>query len=406
MAIDAGKETEKAPEYLEYTDEEWRKMDDGEELIAYGKAAIEGWTNMAFQEPPKNPFERFLYSIGLLVQTVQSMLMFPAALGGFLLEESCQTYGMGAYLLSTADLYEDMEPYTTDYIKFIKKTEQGAKNLAALSPVTGGAVLIYMQSAKVSARAMRTVAIEGHKKKLKEDQEQRNKELKEQKDATVRLNSRPSLSEIWIDGENTEALTPDTIENLKPGDHNIELRHYNSMEEEWNIASYTISVEAGKRYEMMLPIEEDVKGEEEIEEEPTEKEEPKLPEFLTVESNGDLAKDGDTFKAVNDEWVRLIGIDTPESGRPFYEEAKQELQEQIEDKALTLKIQTSRPFDTYGRTLAEVRNYKGNINVAMLSKGLAKQNWFEEDTFDRTRYQAAEDLAKQRGLGIWKEKYG
>jgi len=40
--------------------------------------------------------------------------------------------------------------------------------------------------------------------------------------------------------------------------------------------------------------------------------------------------------------------------------------------------------------------------VQLLAQGLARQDWFEEDLFDRTRYSAAEELAKSRKLGIWK----
>jgi len=126
-----------------------------------------------------------------------------------------------------------------------------------------------------------------------------------------------------------------------------------------------------------------------------------MPKFLTAEITGDVVKDGDTFVTISGEIVRLIGIDTPELGRPYASEAANFLQENIEDKKLTIKIQTARPFDTYGRTLGEVRNYKGNINVQLLAQGLARQDWFEEDLFDRTRYSAAEELAKSRKLGIW-----
>jgi endonuclease YncB( thermonuclease family) len=463
-------------------------------LMEHGEGLHRTWVELAYQEPPQDLLGRILWSAGVLGQLVISLFTFSAALACFLLEEAVQSYGMGAYMLSTADAYEELDQYLNGYDAFIDGAETGALSLATLSPMTGGAVVLYMEAAKQGAAAFRHVAQKGLLEKAAYDKKTRHALMLKNKYGELRLSSRPSNAEIWLNGENLEVLTPETLEYLPAGTHEIELRYYDSTNEQWSIKAETITIEAGSRKELMIQIPPKITSNEEEEEnmkqhgeirlkstptdarifldgkdtelltpetfdklepgkhvfklirympqteetiqmtktitietgerkeiifnlhdmtetstdveEDVEHDEEMMPAFLTVEATGDVAKDGDTFKATNDEWVRLIGIDTPEAGRPFYEEAKKELQEQIEDKELTLKIQTSRPFDIYERTLAEVRNYKGNVNVAMLSKGLARQNWFEEDTFDRTRYQAAEDLAKQRGLGIWKEKYG
>lgn len=375
-------------------------------VIDHGEGLHKTWTNLTYEEPPDDLFGRILWTGGVLGQLFVSLATFPAALGAFLLEEAVQTYGMGAYMLATADAWETLNEYVKGYKQFIAAQNVAAKTLATVNPTTGGAVLIYMEAAKIGADAFAEVAKIQYNKQVKYDEEARKKELERMKYGEIRIESRPSLAEIWIDEKNTEKLTPETLEELEPGTHTLTLRRYNTQTESWDIYSTLIGISKGKRKEILVPIPEGVMGEEETDEETQEKEEQKLPEFLTAEVTGDIAKDGDTFITINDEYIRLIGIDTPESGRPFYEEAKEYLQNEIEDKALDLKIQTDRPFDQYGRTLAEVRNYKGNINVAMLAKGYARQDWFEEDTLNRTRYEAAEQLAKKRGLGIWKEKYG
>jgi len=449
----------------------------------------EEWVKVAYKKPPEDLWGRIWWYGRVLTQMILATFTLPAALGGFLLEEGVQSMGMGGYLLSTADRWEELIDYTDHMETFIDTAEMAAKNLAYMAPITGGAVLMYMEAARKQTMAFKRSAWYNWMKQLETDDIQRLKELNKQTYGSIRMSSSPSQAEIWLDNINTEQLTPQTYKDMNPGDYEIQLRHYSKQRETWDVWAGTISITAGKHKEIMLHIPETIKGEEEptpgattgtlrllsapsnaqiwlngtdtgmltpetfknmepgtyhielrafsrklkiwdsyafdveikldeklemkvnipgeaydairtpdeIDEEDT----PKLPDFIKAEVTGDRAKDGDTFVTISDETVRLIGIDTPELGRPYASLAAKFLQDNIEDKELTIKIQTHRPFDIYGRTLAEVRNYKGNINVALLAAGLARQDWFEEDIFDRTRYQAAEDLARARGVGIW-----
>jgi len=78
--------------------------------------------------------------------------------------------------------------------------------------------------------------------------------------------------------------------------------------------------------------------------------------------------DGDTFKVKNGwEWdekkgdtIRPTGYNTPEKGKPGYEQAKQKLKELILEK--TVDIRSAKIVDEWGRLVADV--YYNNKNLA------------------------------------------
>jgi len=376
-------------------------IDVGQALMDHGGGLTDTWMKLAYQKPPEDFWGRLLWTAGTLGQLVLSLFTFPAALGVFMLEESIQAYSMGGYMLSTANQWGLLLDYLDGFDSFLDGTDYGIKTLATISPITGGAVMMYQSAARAQAAAFRQTAQYKYLKQLETDEKQRIAALATQKYGSIRIISSPSQAEVWLDNVNMETLTPQTYEGLEAGEHSIQLRYYSKKREVWDIWAGTVNITAGKHKEIYLHIPESVSGEEEVPGAEEETDTDKLPKFLTAEITGDIVKDGDTFVTISGEIVRLIGIDTPELGRPYASEAAEYLQDNIEDKKLTIKIQTDKPFDVYGRTLGEVRNYKGNINVAILAAGLARQDWFEEDLFDRTRYQAAEELAKTRRIGIW-----
>ena len=73
-----------------------KSIDDAKELLSIGGDMFETWTSLAYQKPPNDILGRILWSAGVLGQLIISVFTFPAALGAFLLEESVQSYGMGA----------------------------------------------------------------------------------------------------------------------------------------------------------------------------------------------------------------------------------------------------------------------------------------------------------------------
>lgn len=109
--------------------------------------------------------------------------------------------------------------------------------------------------------------------------------------------------------------------------------------------------------------------------------------------------DGDTIKIQNDQTLRLLGINTPEKNQPYYQEAKQFLIQQIQNKTIEIEIHS---VDKYGRTLAYVFLHNQNINTEILSQGLATLYYYDKDSHYQELKQA-EELARLNQLGLWKK---
>ncbi|MEX0933107.1 MAG: thermonuclease family protein [Candidatus Pacearchaeota archaeon] len=88
----------------------------------------------------------------------------------------------------------------------------------------------------------------------------------------------------------------------------------------------------------------------------------------------DRVIDGDTF-VTGIENVRLLGINTPERGEEFYEEAKNFLENLILNKEVTLKYLGERE-DKYGRTLAYIYFNGKNINLKLVENGFANYYFY------------------------------
>ena len=79
--------------------------------------------------------------------------------------------------------------------------------------------------------------------------------------------------------------------------------------------------------------------------------------------------DGDTIES-NKTSIRLLGINSPERGEFYYEEAKEFLEELILNKTVNLKYGKER-YDKYQRVLAYVFLDNTNINLLLVKNGLA-----------------------------------
>jgi len=109
--------------------------------------------------------------------------------------------------------------------------------------------------------------------------------------------------------------------------------------------------------------------------------------------------DGDTIELSTGEGVRLIGIDTPELNEPYYSEAKNRLQELIEDKLVVLESDFE-DTDKYGRLLRYVFLDEENINIEMVEEGYAYAYVFSDIKY-KEEIMAAENYAKDLRIGIW-----
>lgn len=125
----------------------------------------------------------------------------------------------------------------------------------------------------------------------------------------------------------------------------------------------------------------------------------------TADPEGDevichYVQDGDTFKLPDNETrVRLWGIDAPEKGQAYADEARNRLKELCEGKAVRLEMKAS---DHYGRKVAIVWQGKKNINLQMVKEGLAwHYAYYAPDAKDLAD---AEKAARKAHRGLWKDK--
>lgn len=112
--------------------------------------------------------------------------------------------------------------------------------------------------------------------------------------------------------------------------------------------------------------------------------------------------DGDTLVLSNNEHVRLIGINTPESERYFYGEAKEVLKLLVLNKNVRLEKDVD-DRDTYGRLLRYV--YLGNlfVNLEMVKRGFANVFTFPPNVKYTDKFIEAEREARTNDIGLWEK---
>ncbi len=108
--------------------------------------------------------------------------------------------------------------------------------------------------------------------------------------------------------------------------------------------------------------------------------------------------DGDTLSLDNSQKIRLLGINTPESNQPYYQEAKKFLTQKTQNK--TIQIESQGP-DKYSRILAHIFIDNENINAQILSQGLATLYYYDHDQY-YDELKKAEEFARTNQLGLWK----
>ncbi|MEX2515093.1 MAG: thermonuclease family protein [Candidatus Paceibacterota bacterium] len=124
--------------------------------------------------------------------------------------------------------------------------------------------------------------------------------------------------------------------------------------------------------------------------------------------------DGDTINidvATGSDFVRLIGIDTPEidweaSGRPeaacFGWEARDFLVGKLEGETVRLVGDPRQPsVDEYDRRLAYVYLDGELINQTLLEEGYARELTVGDGYEKQESFRAAEEAARQEGTGLW-----
>jgi micrococcal nuclease len=129
------------------------------------------------------------------------------------------------------------------------------------------------------------------------------------------------------------------------------------------------------------------------------------PESLRSEHVVTHVIDGDTVIIDTDERVRLLGIDTPERGECYFEEATTFATEQLMGRTVMLeRDETDR--DTYERLLRYVFittevGEETLFNTTLVAEGYAELLSIPPDRRYRTELQAAQARARESQLGRW-----
>ena len=144
----------------------------------------------------------------------------------------------------------------------------------------------------------------------------------------------------------------------------------------------------------------------EPEEEPEENVTEEPQENFTQDYNMTVTEviDGDTFYLGNGDKVRMLGINTPESGRPYAQEATDFLTNMILGKEVTLVNDSKNPdIDSYGRLLSHVYVNDSLINFEMIQEGFAFWYPYSSGTDFDSVYEEAQVVASNNAVGLWTE---
>ena len=111
--------------------------------------------------------------------------------------------------------------------------------------------------------------------------------------------------------------------------------------------------------------------------------------------------DGDTLDLDNGERVRLSGINTPEKGECYYQEAKNKLSELVLNKKVYLEKDRS-DRGKYGRLLRYIYVEDIMVNYYLVGEGYARvYDKYKEDTKRYYELKDFEYFAVREERGVW-----
>ena len=109
--------------------------------------------------------------------------------------------------------------------------------------------------------------------------------------------------------------------------------------------------------------------------------------------------DGDTLDLSTGQRVRLKGINTPEPTMQYYTEAKNLLQNMVQNRLVQIEFHGT---DKYGRFLGYIFLEDKNINKEILQQGLGTLYYYNKDSHYKELEQA-EEFARLNQRGLWKK---
>jgi micrococcal nuclease len=110
--------------------------------------------------------------------------------------------------------------------------------------------------------------------------------------------------------------------------------------------------------------------------------------------------DGDTIELQDGRRVRYLGIDTPETGEPYYSEATARNKELVEGKVVCLQ-KGNRDRDEYDRLLRYVYVDGVFVNAELVAQGCATSYIFDPDERYSQVLVQLEQYAKMKNRGLW-----
>jgi len=111
--------------------------------------------------------------------------------------------------------------------------------------------------------------------------------------------------------------------------------------------------------------------------------------------------DGDTLDLNNSNRVRLSGINTPETGECYYQEAKERLEKLVLNKDVILEKDIT-DIDKYGRLLRYIYTSNLLVNSLLVEEGYARvYDKYKDDTKKYDELKEVEIIAKNNNLGVW-----
>lgn len=119
--------------------------------------------------------------------------------------------------------------------------------------------------------------------------------------------------------------------------------------------------------------------------------------------------DGDTVILKDGEQIRYLGIDAPERGKPYFQEAKEYNQKLVADQQITLEYEPDKDKDFFDRTLAYVfisdePGAKKMVNLLIVEEGLANLNLYTGLKYQQ-EFLEARKWAREHHYGIWFEEF-
>jgi len=119
-----------------------------------------------------------------------------------------------------------------------------------------------------------------------------------------------------------------------------------------------------------------------------------------VQAVGGSVADGDTFSTLGGDVIRLLGVDAPEHGEPFSQQAKRRLRQLVVGREVDLAYDVEKT-DRYGRLLCHVYADGVWVNRTLVSEGLASVYIVRPNLGKTAELVSAQKAARAKKAGIW-----